>query len=264
MNARSREFAERALALDSESATALATLALIERNDAWELGEPLDLSENLAKLSRALSLDPRNGSALVWRGLSFAMAGNLERALADFETCVRYEPLYSACETNTQVTLALLGRDQEALQRFLASLDRGVPKVMVANLPMLARLGREDLFKVITNGADSLAGWRRHDDLYLAFRNPGGDYGDLIAELIEFLDARGVENPNSRDNLLAPLGYQGKVWNALIAWDPTVRAYRQTSTFQRQIVNGGVLDYWHENGFPDQCRPVGDDGFSCD
>ena len=26
----------------------------------------------------------------------------------------------------------------------------------------------------------------------------------------------------------------------------------------------GVLDYWHERGFPPQCRPIGSDDFECD
>jgi hypothetical protein len=26
----------------------------------------------------------------------------------------------------------------------------------------------------------------------------------------------------------------------------------------------GAFDYWLDNGFPEQCRPLGDDDFECD
>jgi TolB-like protein len=263
-NELARQYAERALALDDKRATALATLGMMERNTAWEQGVKIDYVEHLAKFDRAVAIEPRNGSSLLWRGLSHAQLGDFEGALADFEACVRYEPLYSACETNREVMLAVMGRDEEALQLFLASLDKGIPKVMMANLASMARLGREDLFKVITNGSDVLAGWRRHDDLYDAFRNPGADHSELATQLAAFLDARGIDNPNDRDVLLGPLGYGGRVWNPILGWDPSMAKYRQSSTFHKQITDSGVFAYWKANGFPPQCRAVGDDGFACD
>jgi TolB-like protein/Flp pilus assembly protein TadD len=263
-NELAKQYAERALALDDRRATALATLGMIERNTAWEEGIKIDYVEHLAKFDRAVAIEPRNGSALLWRGLSHAQIGNLDSALADFEACVRFEPLYSACETNRQVLLGVMGRDEEAIQLFLDSLDKGVPKVMMANLPQMARLGREDLFKVITNTSEVLAGWRRHDDLYDAFRNPDADHGELAAQMAAFLDSRGIENPNDRDMLLGPLGYGGETWNPILGWDPSMAKYRRSSNYQKQIKESGVFAYWKANDFPPQCRLVGDDGFACD
>ncbi|MFT6662779.1 MAG: hypothetical protein ACJA0K_002792, partial [Maricaulis maris] len=40
--------------------------------------------------------------------------------------------------------------------------------------------------------------------------------------------------------------------------------YRQTPTFHQLIRSSGTLDYWREHGFPDICRPVGADDFTCD
>ncbi|MDH3842274.1 MAG: hypothetical protein OES35_15285 [Chromatiales bacterium] len=44
---------------------------------------------------------------------------------------------------------------------------------------------------------------------------------------------------------------------------PDAAALRQTEYFRNLVVDSGLLDYWHEWGFSDYCRPDGD-SFVCD
>jgi len=44
---------------------------------------------------------------------------------------------------------------------------------------------------------------------------------------------------------------------------PDAAALRQTEYFRNLVVDSGLLDYWHEWGFSDYCRPDGD-SFLCD
>jgi hypothetical protein len=47
-------------------------------------------------------------------------------------------------------------------------------------------------------------------------------------------------------------------------WSWFAREFRKSAYFKRIVKEAHILEYWHERGFPDQCRPVGDDDFECD
>jgi adenylate cyclase len=47
-------------------------------------------------------------------------------------------------------------------------------------------------------------------------------------------------------------------------WFPVMREVRQLPRFKELIREIGLVDYWKEFGWPDLCRPVGDDDFECD
>ena len=41
-------------------------------------------------------------------------------------------------------------------------------------------------------------------------------------------------------------------------------AFRQDQRFKDLLMELGLVDYYRENGWPDYCRPVGDEDFECD
>jgi len=45
---------------------------------------------------------------------------------------------------------------------------------------------------------------------------------------------------------------------------PIMREVRQMPRFKELARKRGLVDYWNEFGWPDLCRPVGDDDFECD
>jgi adenylate cyclase len=47
-------------------------------------------------------------------------------------------------------------------------------------------------------------------------------------------------------------------------WYPVMREVRKTPRFNKYVRKIGLVDYWKEFGWPDLCRPVGDDDFVCD
>ena len=47
-------------------------------------------------------------------------------------------------------------------------------------------------------------------------------------------------------------------------WHPVMREVRQLPRFKELMKEIGLVDYWKEYGWPDLCRPVGDDDFVCD
>ena len=47
-------------------------------------------------------------------------------------------------------------------------------------------------------------------------------------------------------------------------WYPVMKEVRQLPRFKEFVKEIGLVDYWKEYGWPDLCRPVGDDDFVCD
>jgi TolB-like protein len=47
-------------------------------------------------------------------------------------------------------------------------------------------------------------------------------------------------------------------------WYPVMKEVRQLPRFKEFVREIGLVDYWKEYGWPDLCRPVGDDDFVCD
>jgi tetratricopeptide (TPR) repeat protein len=47
-------------------------------------------------------------------------------------------------------------------------------------------------------------------------------------------------------------------------WYSVMREVRKTPQFKKFVKEKGLVDYWNKFGWPDLCRPVGDDDFVCD
>jgi adenylate cyclase len=52
--------------------------------------------------------------------------------------------------------------------------------------------------------------------------------------------------------------------NLLVIWAPVFQEIRQLPRFKEYVREIGLVEYWKEYGWPDLCRPVGDDDFVCD
>lgn len=264
LDIRATEYANKALAIDAGSATAIAVLGLIDAGANESLRRPHKIGDTLSTFSRALDIQPRNPEALNWRGLRYGMVGDLPAAIDDFERCLEYEPYYSPCSDNRYWALAGMGRDEEALEGFREGLSKGISKLYYTHWALLARLGKEDLFKAAMNHPDILYGWPRHDELYLAFQNLDGDHQDLVASIRAFekknvrVDSLGI------DTVVLPLGGFDQPPTHLSIWGESSRRYRQSDQFKNYADKAGIHDYWREYGFPPQCRPQGEDDFECD
>ena len=47
-------------------------------------------------------------------------------------------------------------------------------------------------------------------------------------------------------------------------WQSGFPGFHESGNFKRLVNHMGQPEYWHEHGFPPQCRPVGSDDFECD
>jgi len=189
------EFAERALRIEPNSAMALAVIARTRSGAAENLRSKEDLTEIFALFGRALEINPHNASALNWRGLHYLLA------------------------ENHFLVPAQLGKDEESRDAFIEALNISTTKPQFAPFASLARLGEEIVFKAITNDDSVLQGWRRHDELWNAYRNPGQDYKELIESIRQHEESNGVINQDEFEYLVHPLGNDWRTPSILILWD---------------------------------------------
>jgi tetratricopeptide (TPR) repeat protein len=264
INRRAIELANRALAINPQGATSIAVLAKLQMYEVQHQPRRGDYHAIIKEFDRALSMSPRDASALIWRGQAYADVGNLSAALESFSRCLKFEPYSFPCQANQVNMLAALGKNEEALAAYEKSLDTG--SVMKAlSLPVLASTGQKNAFKTATNSPDFLFGWRRHDELYEAFRHPERTYPELVADILQF--NRTKAKPTTEDDLsslVIPLGALDRTADSVEVWNRAYANYRRSKQFKARVVNTGVLDYWRKHGFPPQCRAVGVDDFACD
>ncbi len=256
------EFAERALALDPNSDMAIAALARIRSNANQTLRARHDIAAIIADYERALAINPRNSSTLNWLGIALAFVGRTEDALQRFDRCVEIDPYFGPCAENAYEMLLGLGREDQALDRFEHALAIGAVTGQYVNFSLLAKAGDRTAFTLATNMPAWLPGWRRHDEIYEAYAHPERDHGALIEDILDFVEANALR-PVYLGNLLVPLGAHDMRPFLPLIWGPDYARYRQSPQFTDFIRRSGVLDYWQANGWPKQCRPLGEEDFEC-
>jgi hypothetical protein len=109
-----------------------------------------------------------------------------------------------------------------------------------------------------------LSGWRRHEEIYDAYRNPDGDHRALVKDILRFVAEEKDGELGNLANLLIPLGAHDLLPFPVLFWGDGYARYRQSPQFKAYIRKSGVYDYWLEVAFPPQCRRVGTEDFACD
>ncbi len=115
-NARAREAAEKALAIDPEYAPAHATLGLSA------MQSDNDLAGAARHLQRALELDPTNIAVLSGAANLLSTLGRLDDALALQEAVVRLDPVSVYALSNLGASQCVIGRYDEAIASYRAVL----------------------------------------------------------------------------------------------------------------------------------------------
>ncbi|WP_251358677.1 hypothetical protein [Kangiella sp. TOML190] len=254
----------RALSIEPNSALAIAVSAKSRMNSYQQYNIPVDMNQLEKDYNFALELDPRNASALNWRGLHYNYLGFLDKSLQDFQTCVKYEPLYVPCRENVTDTLSELGRYEESMDSFIAGLNNSSQKIQYVPLYMLAKLKKEVAFKTATNNFNLLFGWHRHDELYEAYQNLDQDHSELARDIKRFAKNHQGIDALMIDSIIIALGSSDLIENPFFYWGEGAKKYRQSQHFKSYIKKSGILAYWQDKGFPPQCKPVGQDDFECD
>lgn len=271
-NSLGRNAANRAIALNPDLSTPYAVLATIEKN----LPKP-DWSFVVKNFDLALQLNPDDANLYNWRSLFWEATGFTERAFEDYETCLRIDPSYLNCAFNLHSLLIATGQEDAAAMLHHSLLMRG-STIQAYNPTLVQLLARNRDDDNLLMALNLLVAESYPDqpwivkELYEAYTDPDFDHAERL-KAFEMrraitIEATGIDRSNAVDRATILIAFRD-FDRALVRPDGPAFSnwpfYEGISKAQERhaIIEAGLPAFWHEQGFPPQCRAVGDDDFEC-
>ncbi len=257
------EFADKALAINPNSALALAVKSKIKLNANEFFRGEYDYHEIIEGYNKALAIDPNNPSTLNWIGLAYQLVGFQDKALEHFNHCIKNEPRYTPCVGNYVFTQNTIGNHKVAITKYTENLRDGVLSLRNAPFSSLATEGHEMAFLSALNSPDLFNGWHRNGEIYQAYRNPQFDYTELTKAAYDYL-SKEAKKMYYWQFVLTPLGFLMSENVEYIDTFGTKHKDINHPKIKAYLKKAGIYDYWQQHGFPPQCKPKGADDFECE
>lgn len=229
---------------------------------------PTDWPGVFENFGRAISNDSTNATAYLWRGISLMQLGYLDQAMTDFEACTARDPAYQNCYLHQGAIHYLKGEFAIGAQMMTDTRLTGFKGLfdyeMNAMINSGQRLAASSWVIAWTRGVNApIKEWIE------ALENPGRDMTLTIAKWDAWFESQALRLDDVPTLLLAFRAYDRVVardssYDIESIWLADNSEFRKTSYFKRYVRDFGMVDYWRANGFPPQCRPLGDDDFECD
>ena len=217
-------------------------------------------SKKFEFFAKAIELEPKNTTNYLWRGETYTLAGFFDLAEADLNRCLTLDPEYLMCQKGLAIALIFSGKPDQGIQLFEKFISAGGKGSRV--IPILAyaqsrnhralRWALASLHNaVLLNG--------RSERMYRALTDPNFDFEKETANFkIEYRAVNGNSEFKSilevfllkQYQYLKPLDYQ------LFWWVRNDEEFLKSPHRKRLMRELGLDDYWYENGFPPQCRPI--------
>lgn len=259
------EAAETAIRLNPELSLPYAVLSF-SGIDVW----PVDFEQSLALLDEALARDPKNTTAYLWRAIRILDLGYFDQAERDARQCLEIDPAYEICRSFLALAVLFAGDTARALEIHETALRHGFGGNNFPFLYLFAATGEERAALMAMAGYNAGRGINSATVYeYRALMDPAFDY-EAEKTLIDqaYFPAGAAEpewGPWHGDFLFLYRQYaQLDASDLPYWWFPYPTEFRNSPHRKRLMREIGLPVYWRTQGFPPQCRPIGDDDFECD
>ena len=258
--------ARKALELDATLAMPHAVIGLHHSRD-------FEYEDSLRELDTAIELDALESTPWMWRGMQLARLGYFEESLKYFNEAYRIDPDTSINSDHLGFSLLALGKNEEADFYLNKAIDKGRNVYMDAFMRDIAsgnfssaRLAALYLFD----------GYEMLPYVMPIFENQNSVSErqrliDRFWQQLEILKPD-IEWANQDVLLFAVMGDFDKATEIFVkyggsgarVWHPILADYRKSDQFKDYLRQTRIEEYWRKHGWPDLCRPLGDDDFECD
>lgn len=254
-----RAAVERALTLDPK-----LSLAHAIRGAMTNYTQPVDWEAGIGDLEKAIALDPKNTTALLWLGNEMHKLGYLDRSQRLLEQCLKLDPAYDECRLHLSWVLHMRGQTDLALEEHRRLLrDGGRPTDTMFLQALLARHDDEQVQETLAR----LPTKARMPDIVLsALRSRPKDMAPVKKALRDWV-LQGWSRYVYYPVILELEAYElyTPVLTANFAfWLPETPEFRKSETFKWAVSAMNMEPYWRKHGFPEQCWPVGTTDFECE
>ncbi len=256
------EAANNALALNPDLSMPFAVIG------SYAAGWESNVIEGMRNYDIALEKDAKNTTALLWQGIELSTLGFFDDAIRLLEQCLDIDPGYLNCKHHMAIAYLNKGMHARAVEIYEPTLEQNFHSVSEAFVSYYVTNGQRNLALLIADikfglEAAPVVEWIR------ALENPDADHSAALARFKhwESQTESGITLADMSIVLFAFGAYEEYAesrFRDFYMWLPDARDYRTTPYFKKTIRDTGVLMYWQQKGFPEFCRPLGDDDFECD
>jgi tetratricopeptide (TPR) repeat protein len=233
---------------------------------------PVDFAAAIADVDKAIAADPRNATAVFWRGIAWLDLGYFDRAIADLDRCLELEPGYHNCRSHKAIALLFKGEEDAAFALFERTVHDGA--YISRNDHFVAPLwrhGQRTTAMLLLDANDIRPALRAA--IVASLEKPGTPHPDAKALVADHLaNARSAEAKSVVASRIYHWLYDFEgvaasddiVIDQIIAWERDPPSWRNSPQMKGKLERMGAVAYWRQHGFPPQCRAVGKDDFTCD
>ncbi|MFK8054119.1 MAG: hypothetical protein AB8F65_14220 [Woeseiaceae bacterium] len=255
--------ARKAIELDDSLSQPYAVLGTVTRDIENDFAAAFELYDE------ALTRDPNDADALLWRSIDSIIVGFFDRAIVDLQRCQAVDPGYENCFVFEGLA-HLYKRDYDsafALFDYVTGVNSGSQTVPYA-IAMVRELDQRTATLAL---AWVVAGYEIPIKPEQLFRLLAEDDIDRETEFQVYAaeqEALTGERPEALTGYMALFfgqyeRIQASVY-AMLWWHPSLPHFSASPDRNRLIRDLKIDQYWRKSGFPPQCKPLGDDDFVCD
>ncbi len=258
--------AQRAVELDPELSLPYAVMGNINFMKIPETEIP-DLTESLRMLDLAIEKDPKNTTALLWRGIAHYTLADFDKGLADLDQCLAVDPDYLNCQQHGATVLLLQGHVKEALAAFTPSLYENFHSMDEAFVPVLVDQGNS-IAAVLMVSARMEARYAPVGEWIKALEHPDSDHSAGLAKFDLWNAQQDQDYGYLYPDFMVALGaYEKAATSPNLRWTlylPSTKGFRESPYFKPYVTKLGFVAYWRKNGFPPFCKELNEQDFECD
>lgn len=258
-----------ALALDPSIAEAEAVLA----------GSRAYLHHDLVggeqHFRRAITLEPNDALSHLLHGQFLARVGLLTRARSELEHTLRLDPVSPATSGALALASYMLRDSDAALAYARQAQALGDPFGWLVEGQVLRDRGDLRLAATRLDQYGTRVGHVAllHGAAVLALKEP--TQRPQVLRGVEENCPSGKLRPSACVFLYSVLGEQERALEQAkrlidsgaagrdVIWDPSFSPARRTQQFKAMVREAGLVEYWRTAGWPDLCKPRGDQDFEC-
>jgi tetratricopeptide (TPR) repeat protein len=262
------DYAKRALARDPDNADALLALGQISNIRG-------DHAQALARLEDVINGHPNHSTGQLWLAIALLKAGYAREAYDHIQAALRSDPVHATVLDWYGRIAQMAGRPARVVEAGERALQLGRPQGRVAlHQHFLDVGGSDDMAPYVEDQDEFTWGWLLR--VYAVRDNP-----DLLPEALAWADeaqgqGAGFIAEYMRVNFLMVAGTPEAFFEqvrkiqavddtvATLVWTNASSRHRQSSAMTDWAREMNFVALWAERGWPDLCRPVGDDDFECD
>jgi TolB-like protein len=254
-----------AIDLNPDLSMPYAVLGMYETFDL-----PMDFERSLGYFDDALTRDPKNTTAYLWRMIRYLDLGYFGLADQDGERCLDIDPAYQICRSFLALSALYAGDMERAMQLNRTTLANGFYGNSFPFLYVYVALGQEETALIALSAWNAAAGINGATPYeYRALTDPTFDYAAEKIRIDQAYfpagDATPAWDPGHADYLFQYRQYDRLQGSELqYWWFPYPLDFRNSPHRKRLIRHIGMPEHWRKHGFPPNCRPEGDDDFECD